>query len=239
MRLSIGAVALSGLAAFGASACGGTEAAKAITVTTAAEQQPGATTAPQTERTKARPGRKAPVSAMKRCDANIRARRGTTSCAFAENVFYGYWLNRERPGVFADTPIRAYSPAVARTFDVDCSGTNTIVCRAGHGGYVRFPMAAVSAYGIDEAKRYASAAELGDVPAPDDGPDAASPPPSDDGGDKSNCDPSYEGACLDPNSYDYDCEGGSGDGLDYTGPVTVVGDDHFGLDRDGDGDACE
>jgi hypothetical protein len=53
------------------------------------------------------------------------------------------------------------------------------------------------------------------------------------------CDPSYQGACLNPNSSDYDCAGGSGDGPDYTGPVEVVGDDHFDLDRDGDGVACE
>ncbi len=53
------------------------------------------------------------------------------------------------------------------------------------------------------------------------------------------CHPSYEGACLDRNSYDYDCEGGNGDGPDYTGEVTVVGDDPFDLDRDGDGTACE
>lgn len=55
----------------------------------------------------------------------------------------------------------------------------------------------------------------------------------------SKCDPNYEGACLNPNSSDYDCEGGSGNGPDYTGPVRVVGDDHFDLDRDGDGYACE
>jgi hypothetical protein len=54
-----------------------------------------------------------------------------------------------------------------------------------------------------------------------------------------NCDPNYAGACLDPNSADYDCEGGSGDGPDYTGRVEVVGDDHFDLDRDGNGVACE
>ena len=54
-----------------------------------------------------------------------------------------------------------------------------------------------------------------------------------------NCDPNYEGACLDPNAPDYDCEGGSGDGPKYTGRVTVVGDDHFGLDRDGNGVGCE
>jgi hypothetical protein len=109
----------------------------------------------------------------------------------------------------------------------------------GDGGYVTFPRAAVSAYTTAEAKRYAAAAQLGDVPAPESGSGQAEPTPSQ-GGDRSSiCDPSYEGACLDPNSPDYDCEGGTGDGPDYTGPVTVVGDDHFGLDRDGDGSACE
>lgn len=54
-----------------------------------------------------------------------------------------------------------------------------------------------------------------------------------------SCDPNYEGACLDPDSPDYDCRGGSGDGPDYTGPVTVVGSDPYDLDRDGDGAACE
>jgi len=37
---------------------------------------------------------------------------------------------------------------------------------------------------------------------------------------------------LDPNSSDYDCAGGSGNGPDYTGPVTVVGSDPHRLDND-------
>jgi hypothetical protein len=53
------------------------------------------------------------------------------------------------------------------------------------------------------------------------------------------CDPNYSGACLDPNSADYDCQGGSGDGPDYTGPVTIVGDDPYGLDADGNNLGCE
>jgi hypothetical protein len=53
------------------------------------------------------------------------------------------------------------------------------------------------------------------------------------------CDPNYAGACLDPSSADYDCENGEGNGPDYTGPVRVVGSDPHGLDRDGDGSACE
>jgi hypothetical protein len=54
-----------------------------------------------------------------------------------------------------------------------------------------------------------------------------------------SCDPNYAGACLRPDASDYDCEGGSGDGPYYTGEVRVVGDDHYDLDRDGDGDACD
>jgi membrane protein involved in colicin uptake len=52
----------------------------------------------------------------------------------------------------------------------------------------------------------------------------------------SDCDPNYAGACLDRNASDYDCEGGSGDGPQYTGPVRVVGTDEFDLDRDRDRD---
>jgi NADH:ubiquinone oxidoreductase subunit 6 (subunit J) len=54
----------------------------------------------------------------------------------------------------------------------------------------------------------------------------------------SNCDPNYSG-CLDPNSSDYDCAGGSGDGPDYTGTVTVLGDDRYDLNRDSDNIACD
>ena len=53
------------------------------------------------------------------------------------------------------------------------------------------------------------------------------------------CDANYGGACLDPNAVDYDCLGGSGDGPFYIGRVIVVGVDHYGLDRDGDGIGCD
>lgn len=56
---------------------------------------------------------------------------------------------------------------------------------------------------------------------------------------ESSCDPNYSGACLDPTASDYDCEGGSGNGPYYVGTVTVVGEDHFGLDADGDRVGCE
>jgi hypothetical protein len=54
-----------------------------------------------------------------------------------------------------------------------------------------------------------------------------------------DCHPSYTGACLKPDSGDYDCKGGEGNGPNYVaGAVRVVGPDVYGLDGDGDGHAC-
>jgi hypothetical protein len=55
----------------------------------------------------------------------------------------------------------------------------------------------------------------------------------------SNCDSNYAGACV-PIASDVDCAGGSGDGPAYVqGPVRVVGDDHYDLNRDSDDIACD
>jgi hypothetical protein len=55
----------------------------------------------------------------------------------------------------------------------------------------------------------------------------------------SACDPNYSGACV-PIASDVDCAGGSGNGPAYvSGPVTVVGNDIYGLDRDSNGTGCE
>lgn len=55
----------------------------------------------------------------------------------------------------------------------------------------------------------------------------------------SSCDPNYSGACV-PVTSDVDCEGGSGNGPAYVeGPVTVVGNDIYGLDNNHDGTGCE
>jgi hypothetical protein len=46
-----------------------------------------------------------------------------------------------------------------------------------------------------------------------------------------DCDPNYGGVCVAVSS-DVDCASGSGNGLDYVqGPVYVIGDDLYGLDR--------
>jgi uncharacterized protein YabE (DUF348 family) len=55
----------------------------------------------------------------------------------------------------------------------------------------------------------------------------------------STCDPNYAGGCV-PMASDVDCGGGSGNGPAYFyGTARVVGYDIYGLDRDGDGYACE
>jgi serine/threonine-protein kinase len=58
-------------------------------------------------------------------------------------------------------------------------------------------------------------------------------------GRSTDCHASYAGACLKPDSLDYDCKGGGGDGPDFIGgAVSVIGPDDFDLDRDGNGVAC-
>ena len=86
--------------------------------------------------------------------------------------------------------------------------------------------------GTPRLQRSQCAAPRRPRPSPPSTPDRPGPQPG------PNCDPNYSG-CLNPNASDYDCRGGSGDGPLYTGPVTDKGDDHYGLDADGDGVGCE
>lgn len=54
------------------------------------------------------------------------------------------------------------------------------------------------------------------------------------------CDPNYENPPCVPIASDVDCAGGKGNGPAYVrGPVIVIGDDKYGLDRDNDGIGCE
>lgn len=67
-------------------------------------------------------------------------------------------------------------------------------------------------------------------PPPPPPPTTAAPAPT-------GCHPSYT-PCVQFAS-DVDCAGGSGNGPAYTGFVTVIGPDEYGLDADGDGQGCE
>ncbi|MBY8872184.1 G5 domain-containing protein [Micromonospora sp. PLK6-60] len=55
---------------------------------------------------------------------------------------------------------------------------------------------------------------------------------------EAQCHPNY-GGCV-PIASDVDCAGGGGNGPAYvSGPIRVIGEDVYGLDRDKDGVACE
>ena len=54
-----------------------------------------------------------------------------------------------------------------------------------------------------------------------------------------NCNPNYS-PCVPNDPVDVDCKGGGGNGPSYVdGPVRVIGNDVYGLDKDGDGIGCE
>ncbi|TDV47774.1 hypothetical protein [Actinophytocola oryzae] len=75
-------------------------------------------------------------------------------------------------------------------------------------------------------------------PAPPQTQEPVAPPPAVEPPPVSQCDPNYSG-CV-PIASDVDCAGGSGNGPAYAdGPVTVIGNDIYDLDRDGNGVACE
>ena len=93
----------------------------------------------------------------------------TTTCPFAQNVFYEYY--RETDGYPRTVTVRAWSRAARSSFDVSCSGTESIVCRAGDGARIKFPARAVLAYDDEQAERFASTHETGPADArrrPDD-----------------------------------------------------------------------
>ena len=171
------------------------------------------------------------------CDANIRARAATTTCGFAENVFYEYY--EKTLGYATSTSVRAWSPAAASFFRVHCLDGTVVRCLAGDGAEIRFSSSAVAAYDDSQAAAYVASHDTGAAHRSGDAPAAEPGAGSDSSTQTPECDPNYSGACLDSESPDYDCEGGSGDGPDYIGEVKVVGSDHYDLDRDGDGIGCE
>jgi len=227
------AAALALLGTVSMSACGEAKQTKTVTVNAPARETaatPDPSPKPDADSDGGRTTPRRPKTVLTACDANVRAKAETTTCGFAENVFYEYWRWREYREV---TDIEAFSSALTAFLPVDCNQGDPVVCRTSAGALVRFPLRAIKAYTVDNAAQYAENHRVTKGPNPAN--EAPVPPSEDD----SDCDPSYGGACLDPNSSDYDCEGGSGNGPDYTGTVTVVGDDHFDLDRDGDGVGCQ
>jgi hypothetical protein len=111
------------------------------------------------------------------CDPNIRVKAATTTCPFAQNVFYEYF--RDTAGYVSATTVRAWSPAARRFFSVACAGRKPITCTAGDGAEVRFSAEAMEAYDDSQAVRYASTHDTGD-------PTPTGSAPEDSGSDGSN-----------------------------------------------------
>ena len=89
------------------------------------------------------------------CDANVQAKSGTTTCAFALNAFYEYYTT-QRPA-----RMDVWSPAAGRKLSTRRSGADYIVCRTVDGGRVRFALRAINAYTPALAQAYAASPNLG------------------------------------------------------------------------------
>jgi hypothetical protein len=197
-RLATGAAVLA-LSAGAISACG-TETTVHTVVKTVTTQAADPVPAARTARTKPRatPTRRTPAPASRTthaagyraCDSEILAKLVTTTCGFAENTFYEYWVSGQR------SAIDVYSPATSVTYPTTCTaGEGQIVCTTEDDGEVRFSQAAVDRYSQTQADAYANAHDV-EPPAHDAG--TASPVPneepatSDDGPDPSNEIPNYD-----------------------------------------------
>jgi hypothetical protein len=114
----------------------------------------------------------AATSEFAACDANISVRAATTTCPFAQNVFYAYWASGQAAA------IRAYSPASLTTYALSCVTGSWVRCSGGDRAEIRFSQAAVEAYSDAQAAAYAARADLGP-----EGSDSASSGGSDSGDD--------------------------------------------------------
>lgn len=118
---------------------------------------------PFQEQPKARkdPSSSAPDSASAEyadCDSNIQVDAETTTCAFAQNTFWHYWMSGESAALYV------YSPATRTTFDVSCTVGGVIKCTTADDGVVRFPQGAVDRYSQAQADTYAAGHDLGPDP---------------------------------------------------------------------------
>lgn len=154
--VAIGCLARAGLAVAGVvlalsfGACDSTETVKTVTV----ERPAAPDSVPVTPLPPKQAKRDAPK--YRACDPNIEARIDTTTCAFAQNLFWVYWTSGEA------SPISVYSPAVQRSFRVRCANDGArVACTGRDGSGVRIPVAALDAYSQDQADAYAANHDLG------------------------------------------------------------------------------
>lgn len=85
---------------------------------------------------------------------NLVVESATTTCAFAQNVFWEYWTATGGSPA-RDTTIRAYSEAVGDRVTLECAGEDPVACRSDGGADVRMPLDALAAYSQEDADAYA------------------------------------------------------------------------------------
>jgi hypothetical protein len=120
----------------------------------AAEQTDGASQAAPTPAT-----RRTSTSTKLASCGNLQVRAATTTCSFAQNVFWEYWTAAQRGDA---SNISAYSAGAGRNLDVTCtSGGQTVVCATDADGEIRIPASALAAYTQSMADRYAASHNVG------------------------------------------------------------------------------
>jgi hypothetical protein len=141
--------------------CGG-ETKEVVRTVTVEEPAPASAPPPEPEDTKKK-RRSAPpepaASEYAQCDANIQVKAETTTCEFAQNTFWHYWMSAE------SSALEVWSPAAAATLSVVCDASVTrLECTTDDGGVVRFPLDAVAVYSQAQADAYAANHDLGPDP---------------------------------------------------------------------------
>jgi serine/threonine protein kinase len=102
----------------------------------------------------------ASTAGLHACDQNIYA-NASTSCKFAENVFYEYTQSAQNP---SGQVMTIYSPVTQQDYPVTCTpdAEGDIECSSNTDSYATFSQASVDAYTPAVAAAYASSADLGD-----------------------------------------------------------------------------
>jgi hypothetical protein len=117
-----------------------------------------------------RPRRTSQARALVACDSNITVRASTTSCPFAQNVFYAFYQDAD--AAEPQNSIGAYSPVSRQSYAVACAtdAADNVTCVAGDGGEVHFDLGAIALYDDEQAAAFAAAHDLGprSERAPDD-----------------------------------------------------------------------
>ena len=95
------------------------------------------------------------------CDQNIRVKADTTTCPFAENVFWTYYMSGQ------SSALRVWSPAGRGTYDTTCESEGSeVLCTTDQGALLKFSQAAVDAYS-KQADAYSRGHDLGPDPYED------------------------------------------------------------------------